>query len=106
MDNNDKKVFYLQSVQSFIIPTSTVGLNLWSREPKNENSSTIVASTAGMTYGMTGTVAESSPSMGCSIAYTTAQAATTTITDWASATANGTDVSFLYDLNRYRSAHN
>lgn len=71
VDTDDKKAYYLNTVQSTITPVASNGMNLWSRKPENENGASSVISTTDMTCGV---------DVGGSIGYSNSEAIRTEIT--------------------------
>ncbi|WP_299495356.1 hypothetical protein [uncultured Shewanella sp.] len=98
--------YYLKQVRPEITvePSTSAGMLLYRRVPENQNGSTTVSTTSGMSYDINASVSEK-PSMGGKISYSTSQSQSTNLSDWATTTRSNTgyDAKWDYHLNKYKS---
>lgn len=105
-NSNTSRGYYLKQVRPEITveqPTAA-GMMLYRRTPENQNGSTSVSTTSGMSYDISASVSEK-PSMGGKISYSSSQSESTNLSDWTATTRSDTgyDAKWDYHLNKYKS---
>jgi hypothetical protein len=103
LDNDYDKAYYLQSVDVSIDPSSTDGLSIVKRLPVNKEDTDRLLSTSGFTFGISGDVSSSGPSLGGSFGYNSSESLYVDISDWeTTTTSNGTNAQWLFELFKYQ----
>lgn len=105
-NSNTSRGYYIKQVRPEITveqPTAA-GMMLYRRTPENQNGSTSVSTTSGMSYDISATASEK-PSMGGKISYSSSQSESTNLSDWTATTRSDTgyDAKWDYHLNKYKS---
>ncbi|WP_299004166.1 hypothetical protein [uncultured Shewanella sp.] len=105
-NSSTSRGYYIKQVRPEITveqPTAA-GMMLYRRTPENQNGSTSVSTTSGMSYDISASVSEK-PSMGGKISYSSSQSESTNLSDWAATTRSDTgyDAKWDYHLNKYKS---
>ncbi|MCL1126614.1 hypothetical protein [Shewanella surugensis] len=105
-NSSSSRGYFLKQVRPEINveQASAAGMILFRRTPENQNGSTSVSTSSGMSYTVDAKVAEK-PSLGGSISYSTSQSQSTNLSDWTTTTTSDTgyDADWDYHLNKYKS---
>lgn len=107
--SGSKRGYYLKYVKPEIEVTqdTAAGMTLFKRTPENQNGSSSISTTSGVSYSVEAKVSDK-PSMGGSLSYSESQSQSTSLSDWKGVTTTDTgyDADWSYQLSKYTSISN
>lgn len=104
--SGSKRGYYLKYVKPEIEVTqdTAAGMTLFKRTPENQNGTSSISTTSGVSYSVEAEVSDKA-SLGGSLSYSESQSQSTNLSDWKSVTTTDTgyDADWSYQLSKYTS---